>query len=103
MNKYEIAMDRMRLVLSQTDLSRIKRTEASVIQIDIHGMTCREAKRFLNNVLNLLLEPMTVRVIHGCNRGTALQAMVRQDFSNSHIKAINLDIRNNGVTYLLVA
>ena len=44
--------------------------EVARIIIDVHGLTCREAKRFINNVVNITKDTCDVEVIHGYRHGT---------------------------------
>lgn len=100
---HQRAIARMQQIFTQKELDRIREAQNRVIRIDLHGMSCSKARRFLNNVINVIQESRTLQIIHGCNHGTALQKMVRDDYTNNHIKAIILSSNNNGVTYLQIA
>lgn len=77
-------------------------TGISVV-VDVHGMTCSQAKRFINNLINVARCPFILTVIHGYNHGTAILRMVRNELDNQHITRRFLDQYNQGVTYLAIA
>lgn len=72
------------------------------ITADIHGMQRADAKKQLELLLSRVPKDITeVVVIHGCNRGTALQSMVRKELSHPRIIAKHLSL-NNGETILVL-
>jgi len=89
----ESMIDRMRLLTSLDG-------EVEKIIVDVHGLTCKEAERFINNIVNITRGCCVVEVIHGYRHGTRIKEMLRQRFRNPIIKEIVGDQWNLGVTYL---
>ena len=102
MTRHERAIASMKLFFIRKELDRICEAKNRIIRIDLHGMSCSDARRFLNNVINVLQESGILQIIHGCNQGTVLQNMIRNDYTNNHIKTMILNSKNNGVTYLQI-
>ena len=98
---------RLRMVLTQSEMNRIKISEnhSGKIRItaDVHDMKCYEARRFINNIINIVRTAFQLVIIHGYNRGTAIKEMLAQNFSNDHIYEQFPDPRNQGVTHMLIA
>lgn len=63
-------------VFSKDDLQRFNVVDGE-LYIDVHGMTCPVAQRFLKNTLALLKGAMNIYVIHGYNHGCAIKEMLR--------------------------
>lgn len=103
MNARERVLARMRMIFTENELERIWFIPTNIICVDLHGLSCFDARRFLNNVINVLCVPEELQVIHGYNHGTALRDMIRNDLHNPHIYEIRTDERNYGITYLNVA
>lgn len=103
MTARERVMARMKMIFTRNELERIWFIPTDMICIDLHGLSCFDARRFLNNVINILRNPEELQVIHGYNHGTALRDMIRKDLHNPHIIDIRTDERNYGITYLDVA
>lgn len=89
----ESMIDRIRLLTSLEG-------EVEKIIVDVHGLTCKGAERFINNIVNVTRGCCTVEVIHGYQHGTRIKEMLRQKFKNPSIKEIVGDKWNLGVTYL---
>jgi len=72
------------------------------IEVNIHGMTAREAKcsleRFLSHVDKDVVE---VQVIHGYNGGQVLRDMVRKELKHPRISAKLISL-NPGETRILL-
>ena len=103
-----IAVDRCRRIFTEDDMSRIQFGTAnglSLIILDVHGLTCRQASVFINNVIVLLFikGSFYLEVIHGYNHGTAIKNMLWTSFQCKHVKRMYADAYNKGVTYLAVA
>ena len=98
---------RLRMVLTNDELSRISIQEKSqgriLITADVHGMRCYEAKRFINNIINIVRMSFQLVIIHGYNHGTAIKEMLAQNFNNNHIYKQCPEPRNQGVTHMLIA
>ena len=105
--KKKSAIVKLQLILSNNELNRLKISETSNgdirITADVHGMKCIQAKRFINNIINVIQMVFTLIIIHGYNHGTAIKDMLATDFANAHIKANYLDPHNQGVTHLVIA
>lgn len=96
---------RFETVFAEPMLERIRiaaspEGEAVKITIDVHGLTCREAKRFISNTVNLSGGCCITEIIHGYRQGTRIRDMIRNKFSNPHIRHIIADFRNPGITCL---
>lgn len=90
---------KLSLILTQENMNRLDfhEKEGEII-VDVHGMKCCEAKRFINNIINISMRKVKITVIHGYNHGTAIRDMIRNGYQNSHIKYVIPDERNQGVT-----
>ena len=98
---------RLKMVLTQSEMNRIKISESRSgkirITADVHGMKCYEARRFINNIINIVRTAFQLVIIHGYNHGTAIKEMLAQNFTNSHIYEQFPDPCNQGVTHMLIA
>ena len=101
MNNHEIML-KLGVIFTEKELGRltIQSEETIVVTADVHGMKCAEAKRFINNLLNILCEAIKVVIIHGYNHGTAIKEMLRNNFYNSRIKRMYGIPYNMGVTVM---
>lgn len=70
------------------------------ITADVHGLTCRQAKRFLNNIILLVRKAFTLVVIHGYVHGTAIKKMILGTPINKRIISKSGLAWNYGVTLL---
>ncbi len=102
-------MDTIHTLYSGDDLHRF--TYSSItghtkVLVDIHGMTCCAAKRYINNIINIVstLSQNTchMTIIHGYNHGTVLQQMVRNALVNKHITERIIDDKNPGITHYII-
>lgn len=74
----------------------------SVLEVDLHGMTERDAKQRLEHLLSAAPPQVTeIRVIHGYNAGQVLRDMVRIRLKHPRIAA-KLVTLNPGETRLLL-
>ena len=100
-------INRLRLIYTQEQMNRIHFVESVVsnnqITIDVHGLKCSEAKRFINNLINLVQESFHLVVIHGYNHGTAIKNMLADNFENSNVARQYLDQNNPGITHMVIA
>ncbi len=98
---------RLHLIMSDDEFNRLTITEfddGSVqVIVDVHGMKCYQARRFINNIINIAHCELQLVVIHGYNHGTAIKDMLAFDFNNSHVSEQHLDANNQGVTHMLIA
>ncbi len=97
---------RLSLILTRDDMDRLQFSESNgekEIIADVHGMKCYEAKKFVNNIVNLVRVSIKLIVIHGYNHGTAIKKMLNSEYSNPHVCQITTDNSNMGRTYIFVA
>lgn len=97
---------RLEMILTKEELSRIKITKNQFnilrLIVDLHKMTTREAKKFLNNLINVLRGNFELKIIHGYNHGTAIKEMLQNDFCNGKIKGKYVDEYNPGATFVTI-
>ena len=96
---------RLHIVFTDAEINRMTlltslERDVEKIILDVHGMTCREAERFINNVVNITRGTCVVEIIHGYRHGTRIKEMLRQRFLNPKIIRIVGDQYNLGITYL---
>lgn len=78
------------------------KNSASPLEIDLHNHTVNEAKKLLDYFLDSAPPGcVSVFVIHGFSRGTALQKMVRGSYRHKRVQRKILGL-NNGITELLL-
>ncbi len=94
---------RMKLILPTNQFERIREDEENGYIVDVHEFHQAEAKRMLNNMINLVINPCKITVIHGYNRGTVLMRMIRTDLKNPKIRKIESVSYNHGETLLEIA
>ena len=71
-------------------------------EIDLHGMSLIEGRKYLNSELNKMPRHIKeVHVIHGYQGGKALQKMVRQNFGHKRIDKVVLSM-NQGMTVFML-
>lgn len=70
-----MVISRLRMVLTNEELNRITVKEKAPgkirITADVHGMKCYEARRFINNIINIVRTAFQLVIIHGYNHGNA--------------------------------
>jgi DNA-nicking Smr family endonuclease len=100
-------INKLQLIYTPEQMERIRFAESVIsdnqVTVDVHGMKCTEAKKFLNNLINLVQESFHLIVIHGYNHGTAIKDMLSNNFENAHVARNYPDQRNQGVTHLVIA
>ena len=94
-------------IYGPSDLARLtfnleSETEVN-ITADLHGLTCKQAKTFVNNTINLIGKKRMLKIIHGYNHGTAIKEMLWEKFTNRHIEGKIPDPYNLGVTYIKIS
>ena len=98
---------KLQMIFTSNEINRlsIKETPGMKLQItvDVHGMKCSQARRFINNIINTIRESFKLIIIHGYNHGTAIKEMLAENFYNSHIAEQYIDPYNQGVTHMLIA
>ena len=75
----------------------------SIMEIDLHGKNRYQAKVAIDAALRRARPGlMRLRIIHGCNGGTALRDMVREEYAG-HPNVLRLESRlGDGVTDLVL-
>ena len=94
------------MIFTTDELSKIEIEDNAnqlIIVVDVHGMKCREVKRFLNNIINLTSGKYLMTVIHGYIHGNAIEDMIATQIINQKIINRYQDTWHYGVTYLQVA
>ena len=101
-----MVISRLRTIFTIDEINRISIKEDSekktCITVDVHGMRCYEARRFINNIINIVHKAFQLIIIHGYNHGTAIKEMLVHNFKNVHIYEQFLDQRNKGMTHMLI-
>ena len=100
----KLMSERFQIIFAKTITNRIKLLtspsgEVEKVILDVHGLTCKEALRSINNVIKLTKASCSVEVIHGYKHGSKIKDSLWQQFSNPKIRIIP-DHRNLGITYL---
>lgn len=105
MNKGKL-ISRFKMIFTTNEIGRIsfemKDNDIEAIKVDVHGLTCARAKRFINNIINLIMDAFKLIVIHGFNHGTAIRDMLRGEFTNVKIDSLFSVMENDGVTYMVI-
>ena len=100
-------ISRLKMILTEAELSRLSINEKHngklKITADVHGMKCREARKFINNIINIIHSTFQLIIIHGYNHGTAIKEMLANNFNNDHIYEQFPDPYNQGITHMLIA
>ena len=100
--------ERLSMIFTWDELERVQIQEADsdssvLIIADVHGLKCCEAKRFINNIINVVRTTFQLIVIHGYNHGTAIKDMLADSFRNRHVYSQYQDRHNRGITRMYVA
>lgn len=97
----------LEMVFSKEEIERISinivDTISQEVSIDVHGMTCREAKRFINNIVNLSNRTCQITVIHGFRHGTSIKDMLWNNYANPHVCGMEPTRYNQGRTILTLS
>lgn len=97
---------RLSLVFTIDELNRISIKENHGknprVYADVHGMKCYQAKRFINNIINIIKSAFELIVIHGFNHGTAIRDMLSDNFNNMHITQQYISQYNQGITHMFI-
>ena len=72
------------------------------VVLDVHGLKCSQARKIINNMLNISRQKFRLVVIHGFHGGTAIKDMI-PEMHNEHIIDIQKNRTNPGMTYILAA
>lgn len=101
-----MAYKRLKMIFTTAELDRLTFNESIGelrITADVHGMKCRGARRFINNIINTVRIAFILIVIHGYNHGTAIRDMLYTKFKSPHITNQHLAPLNQGVTIMTIA
>lgn len=104
--KKDQLISKYRQIFTDIDVRRISISEEDSdlsITVDVHGMKCSQAHRFINNVICLPQRALKIMIIHGYNNGTAIKDMLAKGFDNNRVIEKFYDLYNQGVTYMVVA
>ncbi|MBP3196034.1 MAG: hypothetical protein J6N21_03410 [Butyrivibrio sp.] len=93
---------RMQMIFSKEDMSRIELSESGIV-VDLHGKHKGEAKRLINNIINIVNHPFIMDIIHGYNNGLVLKKMIHEERINSRVKGKYSNSYNYGETFLVIA
>lgn len=96
---------KVEFVLPASEIGRVSYRpgdEGVEIVLDLHGLTCREARRIIVNLVNILRQRVWIVLIHGYRHGTAIKDML-PTIRNEHIAMMQPDPHNQGRTHLLTA
>ena len=98
---------RFKTIFTLEELNRISICEFSNdltnVKVDVHGLKCNQAKRFINNIINLARSAFRLTIIHGYRHGTAIKEMLASNFENDHVLRRFSDTYNQGITHMLIA
>ena len=73
-----------------------------VMELDLHGMNTYQAQIAIDAALRRASAGVyRIRVIHGCNSGTALRELVRTEYAR-HPRVLRIADANPGVTELVL-
>ena len=97
----------MRMILSDSDLGRIDcyAGEDGMIymELDLHGLSCKQAERFLKNAICVNRGAFVINAIHGFNHGTVIKRMIMKNNLSNRISRRYSPDWNPGQTYLTIA
>lgn len=78
---------------------------AGILEIDLHGMNCRQAKIKIDSILHRAGgSTYTIRLIHGYHGGTRIKEMIDEEYGyGRHEKVLRIRPgRNPGITELVL-
>ena len=104
--EYDIIMERMTFIMRGDELRRVKvrynEYGEVMIVVDLHGMSCMEAKMVINNIIRMYGFSFTLDLIHGSNHGTAIKKLINQEIKNARIIRKYCNSWNPGETFLYI-
>ncbi|SCW39598.1 hypothetical protein SAMN02910400_00612 [Lachnospiraceae bacterium C10] len=80
MEQHQTILNHLGMIFTQEELSRIQIFSSAAIKIivDVHGLCCKQARRFLNNIINCVRLSYELIVVHGYSHGTAIKKMMAE-------------------------
>ena len=69
-HNYDYILTKLSFILSKNDMDRISlisKDEMRII-VDVHGMKCLQAKKFINNIINVVRIVFRLIIIHEIGR-----------------------------------
>ncbi len=100
----EQVLSNMDFILSETEKKVIKVHTGTdgkqIVDADLHGMTCKVAKRFITNIIAMDQSAFEFRLIHGYNHGTALKEMISITKFSERVQSKRGLPYNYGITIL---
>ncbi len=97
---------KLSMIFTNEYLDRLKEEELNdgekILFVDVHGLHCKETKKYLNDTINASRDTFLLVVIHGYNHGTAIKEMLAYDFCNRHVRNQYFDSTNPGRTYMKI-
>ena len=94
---------REEMIFTQEELKRIRKSRSNTIYADIHGMNCKQARRFLRNLIAVHREAFTLTVIHGYHHGTSLRDMIAAETLSQREQSKRIKKGNPGQTEVVIA
>ena len=67
---------------------------------DAHGQSVAEAKRNIRNIVNVVMIPIRIKIVHGFHNGTAIKDMLSEMDFGDKIACIYSPKMNKGETIL---
>lgn len=65
---------------------------SGIVELDIHGMTKRQAKIYIDSHLNKVKrDTYRIRIIHGYRGGTELREMVKREYGKAHSQVLRIE------------
>lgn len=98
--------NKFRLIFKEEELNRISfegENGDEIIVVDVHGMKCSAAHRFVHNIITVIHAAFKLLVIHGYNNGTAIRDMLRSGLKETKVVSVTPDIDNDGRTMIICA
>lgn len=96
-------MERFETLLSGKDMERVSVSANDGFYVDLHGMSCQQASRFLKNLIVLIKTACEMTVIHGYSHGQALKDVVQKVGQCEKVIRMESVAWNPGITKLKIA
>ncbi len=102
--EYETLIKKLRFIMTIEQLGRLsKGIENKEVIIDLHGLSCKEADRMIDNIIALNQNnDFTLTTIHGYIHGIDIKKMIIHKYNSRVIKKMS-PANNPGMTILTVA